>query len=180
MFVSFAWESEHLIHPLQTDDDLLVFTCPFCECCKCVFVLRAGVVLLSWRSIERPQLRLLMGWCDKRSLPRSVTVCVCVGAAMDQCKTNHPTGASVKSNHAVQTACPTWHTNTLMPDWLLNYFLPCPPLTGIICTPYYTLRYIINLTRIKQCYMYPSGFIDMKLEALQIEPSSFSPKAVIL
>lgn len=71
-----------------------------------------------------------------------VWVCVCVGIAVDRCWTNHPTGASVGSNHPVQTACPTWHTNTLMPDWLPNYLMFCPPLIDITCNILYGILFV--------------------------------------
>lgn len=54
---------------------------------------QGGLVSLS---IDRAaQLRLLMGWCDKDSLPKCDSVCVCVRVhvAADQCRSNHPTGA---------------------------------------------------------------------------------------
>lgn len=64
--------------------------------CVCAFTPRARVVLFLCQSIERPRLRRLVGWCDKGSVCVCMSVGVCVSGvclAVDQCSSNHPTGA---------------------------------------------------------------------------------------
>lgn len=86
---------------------------------------RGGLVSLSIDKAAR--LRLLMGWCDKDSLPRSVCVYVCASVCrvrvqrQDRCGSNHPTGA-VWSPITLfkQTAQPDTQTRRCLTDYWIT------------------------------------------------------------